>query len=76
MRKWKFQGFFSFFGTQQVQQNERPDHGHSVRDELEFIAGQPLYVHRKSCKPTVPVHHLQSYPPSLSLHQTNYQLQD
>ena len=68
--------FFFCFETQQIQQSERPNHGHSVRDEPKFIEGQPLYVHRRSCTPTVPVHHLELYPPSPSLHQTNYQLQD
>ena len=38
-----------FFETQQIQKSERPDHGHSVRDEPKFIEGQPLYVHRRSC---------------------------
>ena len=49
--------FYFFFQTQQIQQSERPDHGHSVGDEPRIIEEQPLYVHRRSCMPTVSVHH-------------------
>ena len=39
-----FEEMHIFFETQQSQQNERPDHGHSIRDEPKSTEGQPLYV--------------------------------
>ena len=60
--------FSSFFETQEIQQNERPDHWQSVRDEPRFIEGQPLHVHRRSWMPMIPIHHIEPQSPSLSLY--------